>query len=676
MKPLFMERCNSSSPEDDFLGIQLSGRTGSPFLNGDTMESPTDDSLVPTRDSPLGAPLATSHALKHGKKDFASLTCIPNHQAIADEFGYDFPLSESTPKVAESHVAESILLTPRKKSSSKINLGALTTLEQESKSEAAEKPIDVTDSERPRTVSEPPPKTSGDSKAKALSTVKDSPKSNPAAKKPKSRAMSRLEKLTSLDHIRASLRLKKKKVSFQKTPKIKPPTPKSKKKKPVAEPEPVMFANKTAAADPSGENGLESPIDQPPAQYQEPKRPPDNIPDAQHSKEEVVFSPDIYPEDFAGGFHRHYAGRPRVYSDMHGMSYPQLSQPTYFPGHMGGGQYQSAYPQLSQPYYQLSQGAYYPPHLPYPHTRAPLPLPSHSLPPLPSHMQQSSEGSGREPYGQRYADAAIPGAGRYPDVVTPDAYLPPNHDRFRDISSPDQFTDSSSFMDRYHNGARSPDTFTETSNTSERYQATSPDGYMDPSNRYRDVRSPDRWTDSSYPNYDEPVSPTRLGYAAPERFLDDRHRGNKIPEHFHEMGSRSQRRNSGDRLLENFNSSRRHSLEMHSRYPDGMDSGRRNGLQKGRPDSGTRHGADHRRQHSSDSMDREGRRPLDGYSDSFSEQKIRSPERFSTYSDTSASDKFTDASITKSHVSWSTEVIEYPRTPSPDMEYGSDFDAL
>lgn len=677
MKPLFVGRQNSSSPEDDFLGAQFSGRTGSPFLKEDIIESPTDDSLVPTRDSPVMPPLATSHALKHGKKDFASLTCIPNHQALADEFGYDFPLAESTPKIAESYAAESILPSSRKKSSSKINLGALTTLEQESRSEMAEKPTDATDSERPRTVSEPAPIISGDSKANALSPVKDSPKSSPAPKKQKSRAMSKLEKLTSLDHIRASLRLKKKKVSFEKTPKTKSPTPKLKKKKPTAKPEPVMFANKAAAAalsaNPTEENGLETPTNQSPVDYQEPKRPPD-IPTAPHPKDENAFvSPDIYPEDFAGGFQRHYAGRPRAYSDMHGMSYPQLSQPTYFPGHMGGGQFQSAYPQLSQPYYQLSQGAYYPPHVPYPQTHAPLPLPSHSLPPQPSHLHQTSDGSGREPYSPRYAATAMPGAGRYPDVVTPDAYLPPNQDRFRDISSPDRFTDSSSFMDRYHDGARSPDTCTETSNTSERYQATSPDGYMGTSNRYRDVRSPDRWTDSSYPNYDEPISPTGFGYPTPGRFLGDRHRA----DHLLEMESKRQRRNSGDRLLEPFNSSRRHSSEMHNRYPDSMDSGRRNSLQKEERDPGYRHGADHRRQHSPDSMERERRQPLDRYSDSFSEQEdIRSPEHFSAFSDVSTSGKFSDASVTKSRVSWSTEVIEYPRTPSPDLEYGSDFDAL
>ena len=644
------------------------------------MESPTDDSLIPTRDSPRAVPLATSHALKERKKDFASLTCIPNHQAIADEFGLGFlqtPLSESTPKFSgqgrelsrsvpyESHAPESSLSSPHRKSGSKINLGALTTLEQERENETA-KPTDAIDSAIPRTVSEPVPKTSDDSKAKAK---KESPKSSPAAKKPKSRAMSKLEKLTSLDYIRASLRLKKKKVSFEKTPET--AKQKSKKKKPEAEPELVVFANK-AAGSASGGNRLESPTDRSPVPYQEPK------PDAQRPIENDVFSPDIYPEDFGGGFQRHYAGRPRVYSDMHGV-YPQLSQPTYFPGHMGSGQYLSTYPQLSQQYYpQLSQGAYYPSHHPYPHARAPLPLPLHSLPPQPSHVHQTSGGSGGEPYGRRYSDAVIPGAGRYPDMVTPDAYLPPNHDRFRDIPSPDRFTDNSSIMDQYHGGTRSPDRFTETSNTSERYQATSPDAYLDMPGRYRDSRSPDRWTDSSYSNsarYDEPISPTRF---APERFIDDRRRGSK--DHSLGMDSGRQRHNNETRLLETFDGGRRHSLETHNRYPHGADSGWRNGLQMGQPDRPGRD-ADHMRQHSSDSMDREripslqGRLP-DRYSDGFRDQDVRSPGRYSTYSDTSTSDKFADTSAPKGRVSWSTEVIEYPRTPSPDMEYGSDIDAL
>ena len=492
------------SQEEDLLSLQLSGRTMSPLLRSQNLDSSLDDGLVPTRDSPMPgvAPMATSHAIGHGKKDFASLTCIPNHQAV-EAAELDLALLSDEELAPDKHVephsptVEGSGSGGRKK---KINLEALTILPgQEPKKPSPSKQTGGKNTPKVDKISEKP---------------KNESKSSPAAKKPRSRTMSRLEKLTSLDYIRASLRLKKKKVSFKKAAE---PSQKSKTNK--IQPDHLTFTNPAAI---DQEDSLDSPRLPSPGLYPDQQRPMDDYgPDYLDD----IYSPDIIPDEFA--FQRHYRPKPQGYLDAQN-PYLQLSQPTYYP-HMGQFQPMAAYPQLSQQYYPQ------PPYQPYPGP----------------HM------GGAYPYGRRYSDAPIHVPPRYPDMERYPDMGSSSHagTRFRSVGSPHHFLETSNVSDRY-DGTRSPDRFTVSTNMSDRYRPISPDRYTDTSvdrytdtsDRYNDLRSPDRFTDSSYTNgrYEGVSSPTRFRSPdgreeryrerTPDRYMDSMHtdngnsRGNRAPD--------------------------------------------------------------------------------------------------------------------------------------------------
>lgn len=334
--------------EDDVVSLPLSGRGISPAMKQSSLEE------VPTRDSPV--PEVASHAVRYGKKDFASLTCIPNQYAVEAERLED---KQQLSTVPEKHMTES-------------------------ESTAAEKE-----------------------------------QSTDAKKKTRSRAMSKLEKLTSLDYIRASLRLKKKRVSFSKTTES---SPKHKEKK--------------------GNSNLEDKGREPPTIAEHP--PKELHQNRRHSASaRAEFSPlNKTPPTSANKFPEHYY-------------YPQLSQPMYYGG--GASMMHPAvfyqYPQLSQQYYaQLSQGGYggghYPPHMVYPHGMV-------------------------DPYGRSYAE---PPTTRYANMVTPELFDDTPEPEFYQERSPDNVLGErqqpNGFGDQFqspeHSSLRpsSPDRFTETSETS------------------------------------------------------------------------------------------------------------------------------------------------------------------------------------------------------------------
>ena len=336
--------------DDDAVSLPLSSRGISPAMKQSSLEE------VPTRDSP--APDIASHAVGYGKKDFASLTCIPNQFAAEAE---RLEERQQLRPVPEKQLAES----------------------------------EVT------------------AEIEASIEVK---------KKPRSRTMSKLEKLTSLDYIRASLRLKKKKVSFGKTTESSP-----------------KHREKNA----NGSANSKVKVQNPSPRHEAPVHP---LKDVHHSRRHSAsgraeFSPQSRapPHLAANKYPDHYY-------------YPQLSQPMYYGGgatmmHPGAVFYQ--YPQLSQQYYaQLSQGGYgggaYPPHMVYP----------------------------MEPYSRSYGE---PPTTRYANMVTPELFDDTPEPEFYHERSPDNIQEQrqpNGLDDRFQSPGHSsvqpssPDQFTETSETS------------------------------------------------------------------------------------------------------------------------------------------------------------------------------------------------------------------
>ena len=222
--------------------------------------------------------------------------------------------------------------------------------------------------------------------------------SSPKEEKPRPKPMSRLEKLTSLDYIRSSIRrsLKKnreKRVKFRSTPDS---TPKAKKKNPPHNlsvdltPDSLTFTNQEAID--SEEHDI-SPRIQTPSPISPEFEAVDDYPQRR------PYNPDIYPETpslrhpFPGGGRGASGGgatRMRAYSDMP-MFAPQLSQPTYYPSTM---HYQPNYPQLSQQYFPPSYAPHY------------MVSPAHRShgPPQPVHTPLES-------YSRRYTDTAVGSGG-------------------------------------------------------------------------------------------------------------------------------------------------------------------------------------------------------------------------------------------------------------------------
>ena len=347
--------------EDDAVSLPLSGRGISPAMKQNSFEE------VPTRDSP--GPEIASHAVGYGKKDFASLTCIPNQYAVEAE------------RLEEKQQLSTV---PEKQS---------------------------------------------------IDEEKDKGANTETKKKPRSRAMSKLEKLTSLDYIRASLRLKKKKVSFEKTPE----STKKEKQKNVKEkpnPETKVKGQVQATHDNVGHPGK------------------DVLQSRRHSASgRAEFSPQHHAQQIpTNKYPDHYY-------------YPQLSQPLYYGGagvHPAAVFYQ--YPQLSQQYYaQLSQGGYGGGQGGY------------GAGPYPPHPHMLYQGNMMDPYSRSYGEPTT--GSRYQTIVTPDLeYNDTPEPDFYQERSPDnvlqQGQQENGFSDAFrspeHSNMRpsSPDRFTETSDTS------------------------------------------------------------------------------------------------------------------------------------------------------------------------------------------------------------------
>lgn len=522
--------------EEDALSLQWSGRTASPVL---------DENQVPTRDSPVAPPLATSQPLGYGKKDFASLTCIPNHpameeeeltlqeEAIMEELLHEQSLHEvGKPLRGPETPSESSVSSPRRQSTGRVGLGEMTTLPGQ---EEAPKPSN--DREDAPTPAEPSPSTSGQNAEEETGQKK----SSPAIKKSRSRTMSKLEKLTSLDYIRASLRLKKKRVSFQKSPESTPKSKKKKKKKPEQE---IVFTNK-ALLEGEGEEDLLTPPQSPTSKFpQQPKIHPTSPP--RYPPTGDFFSPED-EFDLQGVPYLPPTRRQRAYTDVPNLYPAQLSQPLYY-SPMAPYQQDSptTYAQLSQQYYPPTLDTYYP--QPYP-------------------IQPN-------PYGRRYSHEMPAQTSRYPGMVRPEGYshiTSPDHERQRSVTTPERYLEPGSRLDAGFLRARSPDRFTDTSsNMSDRHQPRSPDRFTESSyssDRYADsfgfmpdrylpdihhdlnLRTPERYVDPHYPGATSPsrfsdvrtpdtlvgsIDGSYSGVGMPDRFLDsmerDRHYGKRPPD--------------------------------------------------------------------------------------------------------------------------------------------------
>ena len=233
------------------------------------------------------------------------------------------------PKEAEVQVPSTVVKKPAGK---KLDLEALTSVTLPSAQAKANvvpqaKERAVTFSEtgrgimaRSNTVSEPSPSQGRKgSKTSVPQGRRGSEASEDKSAGSKTRQLSRLEKLTSLDYIRASIRARRKKVSFSVADK-KPEAKKNLK-------ESVIIHNHNTSFGRSS--------------------PPPFSPSTEGYEEEDVFSPEPLG---IGNFSRRQSGHEVI------LGYPQLSQPVYMPAYGG-------FVQLSQTYYPpLSQG------IPYPYT--------------------------------------------------------------------------------------------------------------------------------------------------------------------------------------------------------------------------------------------------------------------------------------------------------------------
>ena len=121
--------------DDDTLSLPLSGRTTSPLLQQSSLNSSLE---VPTRDEPAGhaPPLAMSHDLGTGVKDFASMTCIPNHSALSADVHTSTTRVPMDPDPKPENPTESG--SSRRLSLNNSDLGALTTISGRKSSSTSE----------------------------------------------------------------------------------------------------------------------------------------------------------------------------------------------------------------------------------------------------------------------------------------------------------------------------------------------------------------------------------------------------------------------------------------------------------------------------------------------------------------------------------------------------------
>lgn len=513
--------------EDDVVSLPLSGRGVSPALKQNSLEE------VPTRDSPL--PDISSHAISYGKKDFASLTCIPNRYVVEADRLEDKKQLKTVP---EKHTTES----------------------------------------------------EGDVDTESRAETK---------KKPQSRAMSKLEKLTSLDYIRASLRLKKKKVSFMKTPES---VPKHKQKN--------SKGNSNSKSKNEGGLTRDEPESQPPKDLLQSRR---------HSASgRTEFSPQHTASAATNKFPDHFY-------------YPQLSQPMYYGG--GASMMHPAvfyqYPQLSQQYYaQLSQGGYaggpYPPPVLYQNNMI-------------------------DPYGRSYGEPPVT---RYGNMVTPDLFddIPDPefyHKRGQDNvleqrQQPNGFNNH--FQSPEHSSMQpsSPDQFTETSDTSS-YLMQPPsashlhdDQLTSAHKHFMNEFAMDRDHHGYSAEYHVPTYPG-----------DMMNRPQPIPEAYHEECQPV----DATYMLQDYDANQHMTEHKYTQY-------------SGYAAAGARHTAARKTSRGSYASTTSDDAPQNenkvGYDESSYHQE-NGEEMGSSVS-----------SSTKNRVSWSTEVIEYQRTPSDIAD--SDFD--
>ena len=409
--------------------LLLHHRLSSPSLPPPT--SSNENMELPTRDSPR--PHA-SFALtsSHNKNDFASLTCLTNNHRR--NISPTSP-SPTSPSPMESPMHSEPSTTGHHKLSKRKDLSSLTSLDFISGPTTGKE-------NRGGTIIEEE-ESSQSSKVNSEKAKEESP----AIKKTRSKRLSRLEKLTSLDYIRQSFRLKKKKVSFEKPSES---TPKNVSRKNSAlkgnHHGNTTFSNEHAQGQHDSEVvGPERGRGK--MEWHQGRR--------NSSTSTDVFSPT---ENIARNMyiqHHHHA-----FPDPHAamaMSYTaQLSQPNYYlPSHMAGAppgvsMHPHMYPhtgQLSQQYYpsQLSQGYAYPPH----------------------HVPMG------DPFGRGYMREMPPNGGRadprYHEVITPDYsdITTPEHDssrRPRRVSLDDEY-DLRDHFSRRHDGSRYVDDTSPTNHT-------------------------------------------------------------------------------------------------------------------------------------------------------------------------------------------------------------------
>ena len=345
------------------------GETGSQTSYRPLMRQTSLD-MVPTRESPVQLPPAQQ--LAGNRREYKSLTCISNPVALRAEGeteareegdGVDendlrkdplVPILTSTPvgQAVDDDVPTKEAKQHRKKVEGSWKAGESLSFASPRKKTLQQ----LTSLTLPESDEREGSENTGEQGAEGGGD-KENLKNDKGPGKP----MSRLEKLTSLNYIRSSIRrsLKKKRVSFlTRTPDS---TPKAKKKtpprtlpmaEPDLDPDPLTFSNQAAL-------DAEGPMLSPRIHTPSPLSPEfEGVDDYPQRYTDNFYNPDIYPETHT--LRNPYPGvgggggsRMRSYSDIP-MFAPQLSQPTYYPSTMHYPQ--PSYPQLSQQYVPPSYG--------------------------------------------------------------------------------------------------------------------------------------------------------------------------------------------------------------------------------------------------------------------------------------------------------------------------------
>ena len=659
---------------------------------------------VPTRDSPAEHQMM---GRKAGKQEFVSLTCIHNpHTTLQsdDEMREEtksedendlrkdplLPIMTSTPAEVEQDAPikgekdarrgstslspdSSIFTSPQRKAH--VNLRELTSLSLDRGKEEGE-------GEEKKTTNDDTDKKESEEGVESI----DEQKEEAVIPQDRERGMSRLEKLTSLNYIRSSIRrsLKKKRISFlTRTPDS---TPKSKKKilsqDPELTPEPLTFSNQNAfdTEDPA-QARIHTPSPLSPAFEGEDSHP--------QRYPEDAFHPEVYPEThhFHQAPYRAPGHRGRTFSDAPHYI-PQLSQPTYYPS-MPMHYPQPPYPQLSQQYVPQ-------PYVPPPPQPMFLASPQHrgyGALMSPTHPYQ-------DPYHRRFSDVNMMGAAGHhqgepdsrgagyfgPHRQNPEQYTHSSDGRTLSNSKPaEAFRDNS---EPYRGQAQSPDRFTETSNVSD-FRPPSPNMYEVMSERQRFMEGPQRFHDSPA----EPDDLLSQGLYSPVSSAAPFTHGNQYRERSHDKPMRPH-----DISMRSHDNP----MRLHDPGPPSFQSRlNQRRLSTDRVDFEPRTGVDFRPRNGMDFGPNSGMRPMDSemyggrmemenprielgwHSNRNSRQYEEGADWMNNGMEDSQrtpnveSDNFSGnhhlnkpaavnepASSAKARVSWNNEIIEYARTPS------------